>query len=344
MDYESPDYLRTSLAAAMTLRLRPGIFYRKAKLRCINLLLHYRQGCFASCAYCGLARQNTTSVDETTFIRVHWPFFSIEKMKEKISEHQTRLGRICISMITHPKAVEDTIAITTTLIQSLSIPVSLLITPTIVTPVDLKRFKQAGADRIGIAIDAATPELFDRYRGTGVGGPHVWDRYWECFREAVQIFGRYRVGSHLIVGLGETERDMVSALLLTRSYGGVNHLFSFFPERGSALANHSMPGIGHYRRLQLARYLIDDGLLSAQELDYDNRNRIIRFRISEPLLEQIINSGEPFRTSGCLDMNGNVACNRPYANSLPGPDIRNFPFPPDKSDIEKIRSELVVYE
>ena len=40
--------------------------------------------------------------------------------------------------------------------------------------------KKAGADRVGIAIDAATPELFDQLRGKGVGGPHRWDHYWEC--------------------------------------------------------------------------------------------------------------------------------------------------------------------
>ena len=37
--------------------------------------------------------------------------------------------------------------------------------------------KKAGADMIGVAIDLATPELFDKYRGKGVGGPHKWDKY-----------------------------------------------------------------------------------------------------------------------------------------------------------------------
>ncbi len=36
---ESPSYVRTSLAAAMTMSQIPGKFYRDAKLYCINILL-----------------------------------------------------------------------------------------------------------------------------------------------------------------------------------------------------------------------------------------------------------------------------------------------------------------
>ncbi len=52
---ESPQSLRMSLAAAMTLGFKPGLFYRNARLYCINLLLTYRLGCSARCAYCGLS-------------------------------------------------------------------------------------------------------------------------------------------------------------------------------------------------------------------------------------------------------------------------------------------------
>jgi biotin synthase len=45
-------------------------------------------------------------------------------------------------------------------------------------------------------------------------------------------------------------------------------------------------------------------------------------------------------TSGCPGRDGKVACNRPYANCLPGPEIRNYPFSPEKEDIQKINVEL----
>ncbi|MBW1801317.1 MAG: radical SAM protein, partial [Deltaproteobacteria bacterium] len=53
-----------------------------------------------------------------------------------------------------------------------------------------------------------------------------------------------------------------------------------------------------------------------------------------------IDTGEPFRTSGCEGYDGEVACNRPFANSRPGPDIRNYPLPTNKKDVLHIRSQM----
>ncbi|MCK5264403.1 MAG: hypothetical protein KAR03_02255, partial [Candidatus Thorarchaeota archaeon] len=72
---ESPSYVRTSLAAAMTMGKIPGKFYRDAKLYCINLLLTYDEGCHARCAYCGLSgsREIENEWTDSSFIRVEWP-------------------------------------------------------------------------------------------------------------------------------------------------------------------------------------------------------------------------------------------------------------------------------
>ena len=53
-------------------------------------------------------------------------------------------------------------------------------------------------------------------------------------------------------------------------------------------------------------------------------------------------TGEPFRTSGCEGYDGEVACNRPFGNSRPGPDIRNFLFKPDQKDMAKVRNQLKI--
>ena len=58
MSESSPDQVRLSLAAALTLGLAEGRFYRNARLGCINLLLTYPGGCKANCAFCGLARES----------------------------------------------------------------------------------------------------------------------------------------------------------------------------------------------------------------------------------------------------------------------------------------------
>lgn len=337
---ESPEFLRMSLAAAMTLGFRRGLFYRNAKLYCINLLLTYRAGCAARCAYCGLSNRRPGKYDRKSFIRVTWPTLPLEEIIGRIAQRQDRVKRICISMITHKRAIRDTRDICARLRASFDVPVSLLISPTILTREHLVEYKAAGADKIGVAIDLATPELFDRYRGKGVGGPHKWKRYWECLEESLEIFGEGNAGPHFMVGMGETEEKMCKAIQRSRDMGGRTHLFSFYPEPNSAMDSVLPPPLDQYRRIQVARYLIDTRLGDARRFAFGKDGHIVDFGTADSELDRIIDSGEPFRTSGCEGYDGQVACNRPYANSRPGPGMRNYPFPPERDDIIRIRSQM----
>ena len=343
MEKESPDYLRTSLAGAMTLGFKGGVFYRNAKSPCLNLLLTYDSGCAGNCSYCGLSRKRPGSYNDKSFIRVEWPSYKLTDIILQIQENFEKIKRICISMITNKRAVDDTIIVTKMLKDNLNIPISLLISPTLISKNDLMDFKNNGADMIGIAVDVATKELFEKHRGKGVNGPHEWEKYWKCFGDAVKIFGNGMVGVHLIVGLGETEKEMTRTIQRVYDFGGSTHLFSFFPEANSQISNIPQSPMGQYRRIQLARYLIDEGIASVDDLLFDSNDRIKDLGISNKKLIDIIESGLPFMTSGCPDKKGNVACNRPYGNCYPGPNIRNFPFVPDKEDIRKIKLELWEY-
>ena len=339
---ESPAGVRMSLAAAMTLGFAPGSFYRGARLFCINLLLTYKSGCAGRCAYCGLSRTRGAEASEggKSFIRVPWPVLELDKVVGAIRERADRVKRVCISMVTNRRAVQDTATICAQLRAAVDVPVSLLIAPTIVTKSDLLDFRAAGADKIGVAIDLATPELFDRYRGAGVGGPHVWNRYWDCLQESLDVFGQGMAGSHFMVGMGETEQEMCQAMQRVRNMGGFTHLFSFFPEGDSPLSGMLPPPIDQYRRIQLARWLIDAGRASADSFVYSERGQIEGYGMAKQELDAIVSTGEPFRTSGCTGRDGEVACNRPYANWRPGPGIRNYPFKPEAEDIGHIRRQL----
>lgn len=339
---ESPEFMRMSLAAAMTLGFKQGLFYRNAKLYCINLLLTYDEGCRARCAYCGLSKKRSGSYNGKSFIRVTWPTYSLEEIIECISTRRDRVKRICISMITNKRAVKDTKTVCSRLRSRLDIPISLLISPTILKPGDLEDFKTAGADKIGVAIDLATPELFDLYRGRGVGGPHKWDTYWDCLANSLQIFGNGNAGPHFMVGMGETEKEMCEVIQRAKDMGGSTHLFSFFPEESSASAieGHLPPPIDQYRRIQLARYIIDSQLQQATNFTFTEGGQLESFGLPAGKIEAIIDSGRPFETSGCTGNDGQVACNRPFGNSRPGPNIRNFPFKPDRTDIRRIRNQM----
>ncbi|MBI5568352.1 MAG: radical SAM protein [Desulfomonile tiedjei] len=341
---ESPEHVRLSLAAAMTLGFTKGWFYRNAKLRCINLLLTYDRGCAANCAFCGLAAEKSEqAVARGKFIRVPWQTFPLDEVIAATSDAPANVGRVCVSMITHPHAKRDVLAVCRRVARDTGKPVSLLIAPSVLTKDDLWAMKDAGADRIGVAIDAATSEIFDRLRGKPVGGPHRWDTYWRTFQQSLEIFGEGMAGVHLICGLGETEQELAGAIWRARTMGGTTHLFSFFPEKGSAMEHHPQPPVGTYRRIQLARWLIDRDRTRIEAMQFDGLGRIKHFGLPDADLEAVIMSGEPFETSGCPGQDGIVACNRPYGNEKPGSGIRNFPFPPEAEDLEQIRTELWDY-
>ena len=337
---QSPDYARISSATAMSLGLSEGRFYRGAKNRCANLLVHYPEGCAANCAYCGLAKKRTGAYDQKTFIMVQWPLFSMDAIIEAINNGPKYVKRTCISMITNGRCRRDTIDMTERLKKETKIPISILISPTVLKTDDLKAMKESGADMIGIAIDLATPELFNLHRGKAVSGPHSWERYWKTVADGIKIFGKRNVGIHLMVGMGETEQQMVSIMERAWDIGAVSHLFSFFAEPGSKLENRKQLPWPSYLRVQLARYLLEENSIAGSNMLFDKDGHIIDFGLPKDDIKETINLGIPFMTGGCLDDDGEVACNRPFGNCLPDEKQWNYPYPPNEKELDLIQSHI----
>ena len=339
---ESPDFVRTSLAAAMTLGFASGQFRRDARLTGLNLLLTYNDGCLGHCSYCGLAGDREILQDEKqTFIRVDWPVYALDEIIARAKTLPAgRLKRVCVSMITHRRAFADMNTVIRRLRAELPLPVSALISPTMMKDprAMLAETKAAGADMIGVAIDAVLPELFEHHRGAGVRGPHHWEHFWDCTVAAVEVFGRNMAGVHLIVGLGETEREIIEAIQRAQDAGAQTHLFSFFPEAGTALRSWPQPSYGQYRRVQLARYIINEAYGRADRMTFNDAGQVIDFGVE--YLDEVIDEGAAFMTSGCPGEVGVVACNRPFGNERPSRPFRNYPFMPNVEDLALIRLQL----
>jgi biotin synthase-related radical SAM superfamily protein len=80
------------------------------------------------------------------------------------------------------------------------LPIGVSIYPTEMTPDRLHEF---GVVEVKFNIEAATPQIF------GVMCPDLdYDFIWGVLERSVQLFGRGRVFSNLIIGLGETDREM----------------------------------------------------------------------------------------------------------------------------------------
>jgi len=344
----SPDYVQMSNAAAITLGIMPGRMHRCECTRCLNLLLTYPEGCRANCAYCGLARHREAERDyaDRNFIRVDWPAVPMEQIVEIVARdgEKSPFHRMCISMITHPDSDDDTVAVLRTWTQKIdpsTIPISILSNPTTMQRADVVRLRDLGADIFTVALDAATPAIFERTRGRGVQSPHRWQKYWDILLDAREVFGPQKFGAHIIVGMGETEHEVLTLVQQLVDLGGHSHLFCFFPEEGSLMDHLPATPRDQWRRVQLARYLIDYAGVRVEQMTFDAEGRVTGYGLGWPEVEGIVNEGIAFRTSGCPGMfrEDVSACDRPYGDSPPS-NIASFPFQPGRKDLQKIRRQL----
>lgn len=342
----SPAYVQLSTAAAITLGLVPGNMHRTSCTHCLNLLVTYPEGCRANCSYCGLARHREEARDyaDRNFIRVDWPTVTYDEVIERVKANADKgqFERMCISMITHPNSDVDTLVLLRKWVKEVPhIPVSILSNPTTMKYEDLVALRDEGADIFTIALDAVTPEIFERTRGKTVDSPHRWAKYWQAIEWAAEIFGPEKFGAHLIAGMGETEQEMMAICQKIRDMGGHNHMFAFFPEQGSLMEDWPAVPKDQWRRVQLGRFIIDYAGGRIDDMRFNTQGQIVDFGLPAEELESLVASGKPFQTSGCPGKTDEEisACNRPYGDSSPT-DIRSFPFVLNAQDVGYVRRQM----
>ncbi len=340
----SPDWVRISYASALALRFKSGRFTRPFDFGGINLLLTYDEGCRSDCGYCGLARSRRGAYEDKSFIRVEWPLVSTGELVERMMEHQQGLTRLCISMVTHGYAYRDTLEIARRIRRKVATPLSILVAPPTLNQERLRALKDAGADMIGIGLDAVTEELFRQTRGDVPKGGLKWDNYWRIVGQARDVYGPWKVNCHTLVGLGETDHDLMTIFerLLERQV--FSYLFCFNPEPDSRMAEHPKTSITRWRRVQLAKYLLEEAGLEPLAFDYDYDGSLARINAPAELVERVVGDGHAFMTNGCPGAGGEPGCTRPMGSWRPSEAARDYPWRPTEADRSSIRAELRLAE
>ena len=324
-----PEKIRVSIGSAIVLGLTEG---RLDAEPTTAYLLTYKKGrCQASCAFCPQSRLSQGRADMLS--RIVWPVFPTEEVIPRIKDafQQKKIVRVCIQALNYPSVVQDIAALARRISESSEIAISVSCQP--LSREDLERLADAGAQRIGIPLDAVTEEIFNRVKGAGIGGPYRWEGHFKALREAVEIFGRGNVTTHLIAGLGETGEEFVKMIQLCVDLGVYPALFAFTPIPGTVLSSRPSPPIDYYRRLQVAHYLITKGIRRYEDMAFKN-GQLVDFGVSKDELRKIIMKGEPFMTSGC------PGCNRPYYNERPSGPLYNIPRRPTRGEIADIEKVL----
>ena len=269
------------------------------------LIMHGK--CQGKCAFCYWNKGNKLS-------RVRWPSFPMSEVIDRIKKKQNEFRRICIQTILKDGFEEELIRISSKF-SNLGLPLSVSTQPL--------RDKEVYSylDRISIPLDCATPELFSRLKGEGVGNPFRWEDHIRALKESVKEMGEFRVHTNLIVGLGESELDAIEFIFLMKKMGVNVNLFAYTPMKG-----RKGPPITTYRKIQLARYLIFKEELEKSDIETREGKIILKVREVPP---------GAFETSGC------PGCNRPFYNEGPLGPIYNYPRPLSREELREIEVDLI---
>jgi biotin synthase len=249
-----------------------------------------------------------------------------------VAVEEGKIGRVCIQALNVPGVFLHLEALVREIKKCQNVCVSVSCQP--VDSQNIQLLKNAGVDRIGIALDAVTETIFCKVKGAKADSVYNWHHMHSLLEEAGLIFGAGKVSTHLIVGLGEVEKDVAGLIQWCVDRDVLPALFAFTPVRGTVLEHHSQPSVGSYRRLQLVRYLLVQGLTCLDRLGFDVTGKIVSFGVDLDCLKTIVDSGVPFQTSGCPD------CNRPFYNEKPSGPLYNYPRTLNIKEIEEIKKQL----
>ena len=266
--------------------------------------------CLMNCAYCAQAREAES--DHSALSRVTWPEFRVNKVVSSLrrAEEKGLIRRCCIQVTAGQDSYNEALRIVRRLRRAVSMPVSVSILPANIAQV--AELIESGVDRIGFGLDAAVERVFAEVKGSH------WRHMVAIITATAERFPG--IGTvHLVVGLGETEREMIERMLWVRELALGIGLFAFTPVRGTQMAEGEQPPLRQYRRMQAARWLI-----------LNQGARLMNFRFGQQGALQGIHltawrdalcDGAAFETPGC------PGCNRPFYNERPGGTMYNYPRP-----------------
>jgi len=268
--------------------------------------------CALDCAFCAQAR--TSNAHSHLLSRVTWPAYEVAPTLQAVAESYAHgaIRRCCFQVTCFRGHVERTALLTRQLTELCAVPISVSIALSRLQEVEL--LLNSGAQRVTLAMDAASRRVF---RSAKSGS---WEIRLRLLRQAAERFPG-RLGTHLIVGLGETEREMVMLLQDTIDRGISVGLFSFTPVDGTALAHRAAPALGSYRCIQAARFLLATGVRRLEDLEFSAAGQLCSFGTDARELEEWLGDGTAFRTAGC------TGCNRPFYNERALGPMYNYARP-----------------
>lgn len=320
------DRIRISIGTSIQLGLRKG----KLPDPPTTAYLMVGDKCLNNCSFCTQAR--SSSSDSNMLSRVSWPKFALDDVIEALSKAKKRgFGRICLQCLNDPRMISELPDLAGMIQQASGLPISVSIGP--MSEDRLRLLKGNGVERVGVALDGASKRIFDRIKGKCVGNPNTWTGTWDALKRSVSVFGRGNVSTHVIVGMGETDREIFDLMKRSNKLGVLVSLFAYTPMKGTAYEGDP-PQLVRYRALQLMRF----GIIECSNhgaFEFDENGKLTDINVDA--IRDHPGFHDAFRTRGCPD------CNRPYYNERPNGPMYNYPSKVITSANERGLEEAIEY-
>lgn len=290
--------VRVAAGTAIQLRLKKG------KTSAYPTTAHFLNPgkCIYNCAYCTKAKSSTSHPD--FMCRITWPAFPESEVWAALEE-DNGFARACIQVVNRSGCVNIARNWVREIRNRTDIPVSVEVRPE--TSEVVSDLLREGADCVGLPLDVASERLYPTLRGG------AFEKDLGMILSSANEFPG-RVSTHIIVGLGETDRELIGVVRRISNKRIPLALFAFTPCKGTRLEFRRPPGLNRYRRIQIATYLIAKD--TTMEFEYEEENlRLPNLKKGE--IRDI--AKRAFITRGC------DGCNRPFYNERPSCTPYNYP-------------------
>lgn len=276
-----------------------------------TIYLMVEEHCMFNCLYCAQARESKANFENLS--RITWPKEKFGKVLESLITHRDKYKRICFQVVNGRNYFENLVSFLKAMKEvNLNVPISISIRES--NEERIKQLFELGVERIGLPIDVVSKENFSKIRG---------GNYEETFNKII-AFGREfkgRITTHIIVGLLETDEELINAMKGFFDNGVLVSLFAFTPIKGTPLEHFKTVPLERYRKMQFVRSLIFKNIPFSPIYEKDTL-KAIEMDYKKEFIESLLNDLTIYMTKGCPN------CNRPFYNEKPNGPMYNFPTMP----------------
>lgn len=298
----------------------------------LYLMQYMHDGCQANCAFCvqslnSMRERKSSYLVENQLIR-----FPLNTVIQFIKQRELPFKRICIQTVLHNDSFSDLINLIKELKKASDLPISANCTP--LNKEQIAKLHSIGLDRIIINYELVTPELFEKIRGRDRNSPYSWELTGQSLDYALEIFGAPRVLSHLLIGIGETDREVIQHICMLYEKKIIPSLFAFRPLRGTDLEKYPRISHARFHSIQIAYYLIRNNYTDIKNMTFDPEGNLTNPGVGRDEIKKIIYEGKCFLTSGC------PGCNRPNYTVDLGERHYTYPRIPSRDELRVIEKEI----